>query len=95
MADTISQKVLFVLFGLFLGAFLKKLNKLTKIPYGPMVMIIAIIWGTFSEYTGQIGQSALSWEDITPSTILLVFIPAITFNRAFGTDWHTFKRELS
>ena len=52
MADAISQKVLFVLFGLFLGAFLKKLNKLTKIPYGPMVMIMAIIWGTFSEYTG-------------------------------------------
>jgi len=41
-----------------------------------------------------VGHAALVWNDLDPHSILLIFIPVLIFESAFGTDWHTFKRSI-
>jgi NhaP-type Na+/H+ or K+/H+ antiporter len=74
---------------------MKEINKKTHFPYTPMLLIVGLLWGATAEFTFTIGEAALSWKDINAHTILLIFIPALIFESAFGTDWHTFKRELA
>jgi NhaP-type Na+/H+ or K+/H+ antiporter len=91
----VKEKALFVVLSLLMGAFFREINKKTHFPFTPMLLIAGIIWGGMAEHLGMIGASALSWENIGAHTILIIFIPALIYESAFGTDWHTFKRELA
>ena len=42
--------VLFVFFGLFAGSVLRELNKKTKFPYTPMLIILGIIMGIYHKH---------------------------------------------
>jgi hypothetical protein len=47
--------VLFIFVGLLLGGLLREVNKKTKIPYTPMLLVLGILLGYFRESLGPIG----------------------------------------
>jgi hypothetical protein len=47
--------VLFIFVGLLLGGLLREVNKKTKIPYTPMLLVLGIFLGYFRESLGPIG----------------------------------------
>ena len=71
--------VFFVIIGLLIGTVFREINKRTKIPYTPMILLIGIILGEFEEALGIWGESADLIEDISPHMILLIFIPVLIF----------------
>ena len=50
--------LLFVFFGLFIGGLLREVNKKTKFPYTPMLIIAGIILGHWDDNLGSVGRSA-------------------------------------
>lgn len=47
--------ILFVFVGLLIGGALREVNKKTKFPYTPMLIIVGIIMGNWRESLGVIG----------------------------------------
>lgn len=52
-----SLVILFIFFGLLLGVILREVNKKTKIPYTPMLVVIGMLMGYYRESLGVIGDS--------------------------------------
>lgn len=50
--------VFFVMIGLLIGAVLREVNKRTKIPYTPMLLLVGIIIGELVDELGILGESA-------------------------------------
>ena len=71
--------VLFVFMGLLVGSILREINKKTKIPYTPMLLVIGIFFGHYREYLGTFGDSVGLISTMSPHMILLVFIPVLLF----------------
>jgi Kef-type K+ transport system membrane component KefB len=65
--------------GLLLGGILREINKKTKIPYTPMLLVLGIVLGYGRESFGIIGHSTEIIEKINPHLILLIFIPVLIF----------------
>lgn len=86
--------VLFVFFGLLIGGLCREINKKTKIPYTPMLLIIGMIMGGYREYFGYLDQGIAIVELINPHGILTIFIPTLLFESAYNCDWYIFKRNL-
>jgi NhaP-type Na+/H+ or K+/H+ antiporter len=85
---------LFIFISLLLGIIFRRISIATKFPYTPMILIAGLIWGLIVEYLGLLGEAGEHWSDINPHTILIIFIPALIYESAFGTDFHMFRREL-
>ncbi len=47
--------IFFVFFGLLLGGMLRELNKKTKFPYTPMLILTGLFMGYFRHYLGTVG----------------------------------------
>jgi hypothetical protein len=47
--------MLFVFFGLLCGAILREINKKTKIPYTPMLLVLGIFFGYARHVLGTFG----------------------------------------
>ena len=71
--------VLFVFVGLLFGALLREINKKTRIPYTPMLLVIGIFFGYCRESLGTFGQSVAIISTMSPHMILLCFIPVLLF----------------
>jgi hypothetical protein len=71
--------VLFIFVGLLLGGLLREINKKTKMPYTPMLLVLGIFLGYFRESLGVIGQSTAIIETLNPHMILFIFIPVLIF----------------
>lgn len=82
--------ILFVFVGLLLGSILREVNKKTKIPYTPMLLVLGIVLGYFRESLGIVGESTSIIERLNPHMILFIFIPVLIFES--GTLSINFKR---
>jgi len=85
---------LFVFVGLLVGAICREINKKTKIPYTPMLLVVGILMGGYRNYLSYLGQSINIVEHINPHGILTIFIPTLLFESASTCDWHIFRRNL-
>lgn len=72
----------------------REVNKKTKFPYTPMLIIVGIIMGNWRESLGVIGQSTTILSHINPHMLLFIFIPVLIFESGFNCDWYIFKRAL-
>jgi NhaP-type Na+/H+ or K+/H+ antiporter len=86
--------VLFVFIGLLIGGLCREINKKTKIPYTPMLLVVGMFMGGFREYFGYMDDGIAIVENIDPHGILTIFIPTLLFESAYNCDWYIFKRNL-
>jgi len=84
--------LLFIFFGLLIGGMLREVNKRTKFPYTPMLIIAGIILGHWDHVLGNIGRSAEILSNINPHMLLFVFIPVLIFESSYNCDWFIFKK---
>ena len=71
--------VLFIAVGLLLGGILREINKKTKIPYTPMLLVLGIFLGYFRHSLGVVGQGTALIEKMNGHMIFMVFIPVLIF----------------
>ena len=84
-----SQVLFFGVMALLVGQLLKHFANVTKIPYTPIICVMGIIAALISEFRSlDIMEKAVSKMD--PGFMLFLFLPALIFESAFSTDWHTF-----
>jgi NhaP-type Na+/H+ or K+/H+ antiporter len=77
-----------------MGGVFREINKKTKFPYTPMVVVFGIILGHWDKTLGVIGKSTVILSHINPHMILFVFIPVLIFESGFNCDWYVFKRAI-
>jgi hypothetical protein len=95
--DTLPQDIcLFLFIMLMIGHIMKQFSGFTGIPYTSMITVIGLVFGIIeARYgMGRLGKAILAYSNITPHTLLLIFLPALIFESAFNSDWHIFKVEL-
>jgi NhaP-type Na+/H+ or K+/H+ antiporter len=86
--------ILFIFFGLLLGVVLREVNKKTRFPYTPMVVIAGMLLGYYRDSLGVIGDSTTILSGINPHMLLFIFIPVLIFESGFNCDWYIFKRAI-
>ena len=79
---------------MLIGGLLREVNKKTKFPYTPLVVITGIFLGNFREYLWIVGDSTDIIRHINPHLLLFIFIPVLIFESGFNCDWYVFKRVL-
>lgn len=62
-----------------MGTILREVNKRTKMPYTPMLLLLGIFLGYFRHSLGIFGDSTILVEKLHPHMILLIFIPTLIF----------------
>ena len=95
--DTLPQDIcLFLFLMMFIGHLMKQFSGWTGIPYTSTITVIGLAFGMLTEKygLGRLGKAILAYSNITPHTLLLIFLPALIFESAFNSDWHIFKVEL-
>jgi NhaP-type Na+/H+ or K+/H+ antiporter len=80
--------------GMVIGQVGKQISHRFKIPYTPMLVVVGILVGYYADHMGDIGIGIKVWSQMDPHLILLLFLPALIFESAFNSDWHTFKVEI-
>lgn len=60
-----------------------------------MLTIIGLVVGLLAPYLGSLEKIIVTSAEISPHTILLLFLPALLFESAFHSDWHLFKKQLA
>ena len=94
MSSTVIPISLFVILSLLIGVIFRRICQKIKFPYTPMILIFGLVWGLIIDYLGLLGDSAQEWSYIDPHAILIIFIPALIYESALGTDFHMFRREI-
>ena len=94
MSSVVIPISLFVLLSLLLGVVFRRISFKINFPYTPMLLVIGLVWGYLIDYLGLLGDSAKEWSTIDPHAILIIFIPALIYESALGTDFHMFRREI-
>jgi len=81
---------------MFIGHCTKQFSGFIGIPYTSLITVIGLILGGLTEKfgMGRLGKAIVAYSNITPHTLLLIFLPALIFESAFNCDWHIFKVEL-
>ena len=70
---------------------------MTGIPYTSLITVIGLVVGMINEKYGKDGRieaAIMTYSNINPHSLLLIFLPALIFESAFNSDWHIFKKEL-
>jgi len=67
---------------------------MTGIPYTSLITVFGIIMGYFWADMGPTGVAIQDWSFLTAHEILLIFLPALIFESAFGSDAHTLYKVL-
>lgn len=89
-----STIVLFISISILLSILVHELKKLSKLPVSPMLLLAGCAFRTAGTYIGDLEFSVELVDNITHTTVLIVFMPALIFETCFATDWYTFKREI-
>ena len=81
---------------MFIGHIMKQFSGWSGIPYTSTITVVGLVFGMLTEKygMGRLGKAILAYSNITPHTLLLIFLPALIFESAFNSDWHIFKVEL-
>ena len=102
------MKIALLFGALLLGGFTKLCTKKLHLPFTPVVTLlgIAIAWVDLYVYRHNsevildenlkhmsvLRQASDAYHFPEPKLIFLIFLPALIFESAFGSDWYTFKR---
>lgn len=93
--------LVFVVLSLLVGALVKSFAKVLKSPYSVILLVFGLLVGFFSrtnigfaEYP-HLNENLLILSNIDPHLILLLFLPTLIFESAFGMETHLFKRMFS
>lgn len=65
-----------------------------KIPYTPLLTIAGLILGIIPDFQ-QLPVMEQVVTKLNPQFMLIFFLPALIFESAFSSDWHTFRMQLS
>ncbi|KZN47022.1 peptidase [Pseudoalteromonas luteoviolacea] len=90
--------LLFVIFALFTGAFVRHILKGTQIPYTVALLLLGIIIGLlqradlFQSEAQAFGDSLVLIADIDSHLFLYLFLPTLIFESAFVMEVHLFRR---
>lgn len=72
--------VFFVIFSITIGAIGRSINKQTKFPYTPLILLIGLVFGYFKDILGEnIGGGSALIAQMDPHLILFIFIPVLLF----------------
>ena len=88
------QKILFCFLQLLVGQFLKNVSGVTGIPYTSLITVWGILMGYFWGNMGVTGEAIRDWSFLTAHEILLIFLPPLIFESAFGSDSHTLYKVM-
>jgi NhaP-type Na+/H+ or K+/H+ antiporter len=80
---------LFFFLQLLVGQFLKNVSGMTGIPYTSLITVFGIVVGYYWSDLGPTGVAIEDWSLLTAHEILLIFLPALLFESAFGSDAYT------
>ncbi len=93
--------LIFVVLSLLLGALVKSLPKILTSPYSVILLVSGLFIGLLTR-TGyiqvhypEVSQTMVILTDVDPHLILLLFLPTLIFESAFGMETHLFKRMFS
>ncbi|KZN62063.1 hypothetical protein N473_21195 [Pseudoalteromonas luteoviolacea CPMOR-1] len=90
--------LLFVIFALFIGAFVRHILKGTQVPYTVALLLLGIAIGLlqrgdlFNAYAPEFGQSLSLVAEIDSHLFLYLFLPTLIFESAFAMEVHLFRR---
>lgn len=93
--------LVFVVLSLLVGALIKTFSNLLKSPYSVILLILGLTVGLLSRseiglsHVPLLNASLLTLSDVDPHLILMLFLPTLIFESAFGMDAHLFKRMFS
>jgi NhaP-type Na+/H+ or K+/H+ antiporter len=93
--------LIFVVLSLLFGALIKSLATYFESPYSVILLVVGLTIGLFSRSDTalnlypQLNQSLQTLSTIDPHLILLLFLPTLIFESAFGMESHLFKRMFS
>jgi NhaP-type Na+/H+ or K+/H+ antiporter len=59
-----------------------------------MLLLAGCAFRIAGAYMGDLDSSVQLIDNITHTTVLIVFMPALIFETCFATDWYTFRREI-
>jgi NhaP-type Na+/H+ or K+/H+ antiporter len=79
---------------MIIGAICRVINKKTKFPYTPLLLIVGLLLGNLQDYLGVLGAGTNIIAQLNPHMILLIFIPILIFESGFNCDWYIFKKAL-
>lgn len=85
---------LFLFVCMLLGQLFKHVAAWAKIPYTTLLTVLGVFMGIYHQSLGRLGLALEVWSQISPQLLLLLFLPALIFESAFNSDWHTFKVSL-
>jgi len=89
-----STIVLFISISILLSILIHMLKKLSKLPVSPMLLLAGCAFRIAGAYMGDLESSVQLVDNLTHTTVLIVFMPALIFETCFATDWYTFRREI-
>ncbi|ESP93974.1 cation:proton antiporter [Pseudoalteromonas luteoviolacea] len=90
--------LLFVIFALFIGAFVRHILKGTQVPYTVALLLLGIAIGLlqrgelFDAYAPEFGHSLALVAEIDSHLFLYLFLPTLIFESAFAMEVHLFRR---
>ncbi len=100
-SDTGVLIIIFVVLSLVVGALIKSFAKVLKSPYSVILLLLGLIIGLFSRsgigqaHFPDLNEHLLILSNVDPHLILLLFLPTLIFESAFGMETHLFKRMFS
>lgn len=87
-----SKIIFFVIMALLIGCVLKEIKKKTNIPMTPMILIIGLLMGFYSNNLYLLGDCTQLINSINPHTLLTIFIPGLVFEGAYNTDAYVMRK---
>ncbi|WP_063365168.1 cation:proton antiporter [Pseudoalteromonas luteoviolacea] len=90
--------LLFVIFALFTGAFVRHILKGTQVPYTVALLLLGIAIGllqradVFQSEAQAFGESLALIAEIDSHLFLYLFLPTLIFESAFAMEVHLFRR---
>jgi len=88
--------VVFLFLQLFVGQLLKQFSAWSGVPYTSLITVAGCVVGAAaSRMPMALCRTVVGWSHINPHDLLMLFLPALIFESAMGSDWHIFKMELA
>lgn len=100
-SDTGVLIIVFVVLSLLIGALIKSFAGVLKSPYSVTLLVCGLMVGFFSRSElghhqfPDLNDALMVISNIDPHLILLLFLPTLIFESAFGMETHLFKRMFS
>lgn len=88
--------VLIAAVALVIGAALRALGKLVRVPFTVAMLLVGIATGLTIEAgaLGDVGEVIGKGGDISSDLIVFVFLPALVFESAYAIELHQFRKNL-